>query len=156
MALSVLLLLHLVGFAAYLGGGFAQQQFMRRSSLPGLASAVRDEYERLAAAVCTKIELPGMFLQIASGVALVILAPGFLKQHWLHAKLTAVLILLVLSHVEMINARRIVKARAGAAGRDAAEGEIADRKKRHAAFGTVGTVLVVAVLLLVTVLRTAF
>ena len=154
MLLSVLLLLHLLGFAAFVGGALAQQQFMRRSSQAGLVAAVRDEYERLAASVCTKVELTGLFAQVLSGVGAIVALPGFLAQHWLHAKMTLVLILLVLCHVEMINARRIVKARQ--ARGDAADGEIVARKKRQATVGLVVNVLIVGVLLLATVLRTAF
>jgi uncharacterized membrane protein len=154
MLLSVLLLLHLLGFAAFVGGALAQQQFMRLSARAGQVSAVRDEYERLAASVCTRVELTGLFAQVLTGVGLVVAVPGFLTQHWLHAKLTAALIVLVLAHVEMINARRIVKARQ--ARGDAADGEIAGRKKRQATVGALVNVLLLAILLLVTVLRTAF
>lgn len=154
MLLSVIVLLHLLGFATFLGGAFAQQQFMKASAKPGLAAPVRDEYERLCAAIVTKAELPGLFTQIATGVALVVTNPAYLTQHWLHAKLTAVAVLLVLSHVEMINARKLVKARA--ARGDAAADEIAKRKKTHAALGAVGTLLVVAVVLLATVFRGTF
>jgi uncharacterized membrane protein len=154
MFLSFLLLVHLLGFAAFVVGALAQQQFMRSSSRAGLVAAVRDEYERLAAAVSTKVELTGLFVQVLSGVGIVVVQPYFLKQHWLHAKLTAVLVLLVLAHVDMINARRIVKARQ--ARGEAADGEIAPRKQRQATVGVVVDVLIVAVLLLVTVLRTAF
>ena len=149
---SVLILLHLLGFAAFLGGAFAQQQFMKMSAKAGLAAAVRDEYERLAAAIVTKAEVPGMFAQVVTGVVMVLQQPEYLKQHWLHGKLAAVAALLVLSHLEMFNARRLVKARA--ARGDAAADEIAARKKKHAAMGLVGTVLVVALILFVTVLRT--
>ena len=151
---SVLILLHLLGFAAFLGGAFAQQQFMKMSAKAGLAAAVRDEYERLAAAIVTKAEVPGMFAQVVTGVVMIVSQPEmhYLKQHWLHGKLAAVAALLVLSHLEMFNARRIVKARA--ARGDAAADEIAARKKKHAAMGLVGTVLVVALILFVTVLRT--
>jgi len=151
---SIVTLLHLLGFAAFLGGAFAQQQLMRMSARDGLAAAVRDEYERLAAAIVTKVEVPALFAQVVTGVAFIADAPGFLRQHWLHAKLTAVVALLVLSHLEMFNARRLVKARASRG--DAATVEIAGRKKRHATIGAVGAGLVVAILLLVTVLRTAF
>ena len=51
---KILILLHLVGFAAYIGAGFAQQQFVTRSGRDGLAAAVRDEYERLAASIVTR------------------------------------------------------------------------------------------------------
>jgi len=146
-----LILLHLVGFAAFLGGAFAQQRLMQTSTRAGLSPAARDERESLASTICATVELPALFAQLATGILMIVSQPGYLKQHWLHAKLTAVLVLFVLAHVEMINARKIVAARAqGGAGVDA---EIAALKKRHAQLGAVGTVLVVAVLLLVTVLR---
>jgi uncharacterized membrane protein len=149
--LPSLLLLHLVGLAAFLGGAFAQQQFMRMSARQGTAPALRDEYERLSAVIVTKVEVPALFAQLVTGTAVIVLQPFLLQQHWLHAKLTAVVLLLVLSHFEMFNARRLVKARAERG--DAAAGEITARKKRHAQMGAAGTVLVVAVLLLATVLR---
>ena len=138
---KVLILLHLVGFAAYLGAGFAQQQFVTRSTRDGLAAAVRDEYERLAAVIVTQIEVPALFAQVVTGVILIALAPLWLTQGWLHGKLACVAVLLVLSHLEMFNARRIVKARA--ARGDAASEEIAGRKARHATFGLFGTLAVV-------------
>jgi protoporphyrinogen IX oxidase len=144
---KILILLHLVGFAGYVGAGFAQQQFVTRSARGGLAAAVRDEYERLAATIVTQIELPALFAQVATGVVLIVLAPLWLTQGWLHGKLACVVVLLVLSHVEMFNARRIVKARS--ARGDAANDDIAARKKRHATFGLLGTVAVVILLALV-------
>jgi putative membrane protein len=144
---KILILLHLVGFAGYIGAGFAQQQFVTRSARGGLAAAVRDEYERLAATIVTQIELPALFAQVATGVVLIVLAPLWLTQGWLHGKLACVVVLLVLSHLEMFNARRIVKARA--ARGDAANDDIAARKKRHATFGLLGTVAVVILLALV-------
>ena len=149
--LPFLLLLHLVGLAAFLGGAFAQQQFMRMSVRAGLATAVRDEYERLSAAIATKVEVPGLFAQVFTGLGIVLLQPYLLQQHWLHAKLTAVVLLLVTSHLEMFNARRLVRARA--ARGDAAADEIAGRKKRHALLGAIEMVLVLAVMVLATVLR---
>jgi uncharacterized membrane protein len=149
--LPFLLLLHIVGIAAFLGGAFAQQQFMRMSAIGGVPAALRDEYERLSAVIVTTIEVPALFAQIATGAAVIVLEPYLLQQHWLYAKLTAVALLLVLSHLEMFNARRLVRARATRG--DAAADEIAARKRRHARMGMVGTVLVVAVLLLATVLR---
>jgi uncharacterized membrane protein len=131
--LPFLLLFHLVGLAAFLGGAFAQQRFMRMSGKPGLATALRDEYERLSAAIVTKVEVPAMFVQVVTGLGFIVLQPYLLQQHWLHAKLTAVVLLLVLSHLEMFNARRLVRARA--ARGDAAADEIAARKKRHALMG---------------------
>lgn len=154
MLLWLLLLVHLLGFAAFVGGALVQQQFVRISARAGLAAAVRDEYERLAATFATKVELMGLFVQVLSGVVWLVAMPTFLQQHWLHAKLTAVLVLLVLAHLEMIDTRKVVKARqAGGAG---AEDDIARRKKRLGTVAIAVDVLIAAVLLLATVLRTAF
>ena len=75
------------------------------------------------------------------------MVPLWMHQGWLHAKLACVALLLVLSHLEMFNARKIVKARA--ARGDAAADEIAARKKRHALFGLIGTLALVSVVVLV-------
>jgi uncharacterized membrane protein len=146
MAHKALLLVHLVGFAAYLGAGFAQQRLMARSSADGLAAAVRDEFERLAAAIVTKIELPAIFVQVVTGVAFIALTPQWLTVGWLHGKLTCVLVLLVLSHLEMFNARKIVRARAAGGG---SVEEISKRKARHATFGAIGGAAVAAIVALV-------
>jgi uncharacterized membrane protein len=141
MVHKALLFVHLVGFAAYLGAGFAQQRFMARSRATGLAAAIRDEYERLAATVVTKIELPALMAQVATGVAFIALSPDWLRLGWLHGKLGCVIVLLGLSHAEMFNARAIVKARA--ARGDGANGDIDARKTRHATLGTIGALVVV-------------
>ncbi len=140
-------LLHLLGFAAFLGSAYAQQEFMKASARAGLAASVRDAYEGLAASIVTKIELPALLTQVASGVVFIVLTPGWLKMGWLHGKLTAVVVLLVLSHVEMFNARAIARLRKERG--DAAATEIDARKKRHATLGAIGTVAVVAVIGLV-------
>lgn len=144
---KVLIFLHLLGFAAYVGAGFAQQRFMSRSSRSGIEAKLRDEFERLAAVVVTSIELPALVVQVATGVAFVALNAAWLQQAWLHAKLTCVVVLLVLSHLEMFNARTIVKRRA--AQGEAAAAEIARRKSRHAVFGAAGAALVAALVALV-------
>lgn len=149
--IAALLLVHLVAFAAYLGAGFAQTQMMKLSARDGTAAALRDEYERLAAVILTKIELPAIFASIASGVVFITQNPALMKQGWLHGKLTVVLLLAVLSHLEMFNARKIVRARASAAA--SADEEIERRKRNHGAFGTIGALLVVVLLVLVTFVR---
>jgi putative membrane protein len=147
MLYKVAHLIHLVGFAAYIGAGFAQQQLLKSSSRPSVATAVRDAYERLTATILTKIELPAVLAQVLSGIVYIVLNPGWMKMGWLHGKLLAVLILLVLSHIEMFNARAIVRLRA--ARGDQASTEIDARKKRHALLGAFGTLAVLAVIGLV-------
>jgi putative membrane protein len=147
MVHKVLILIHLVGFAAFIGAAFAQQQFVTRSTRDGLAEGVRDEYERLAATIVTQLEVPALFTQVVTGAVLILLAPLWLTQGWLHGKLACVAVLLVLSHLEMFNARRIVKARV--ARGDGASEEIAARKSRHAKLGLLGTLAVVVLVALV-------
>ncbi len=147
MVHKALILIHLVGFAAYLGAGFAQQRFMTRSRLGDLGASLRDEYERLAAATVTKIELPALFAQVATGIAFLLQTPMWLTQGWLHGKLACVVVLLGLSHAEMFNARKIVKLRS--AKGDGASPEIDALKSRHATLGMIGSAAVVAVIALV-------
>ena len=144
---KALVLLHLLGFAAYLGSGFAQQRIMARSAQASVGAAVRDEYERLVATIVTRIELPALFVQVATGLAFVAINSAWLTMGWLHGKLTCVVVLLVLSHLEMFNALAIVRARA--ARGDGANAEIAARKTRHARLGLLGGVALVAVVALV-------
>ena len=144
---------HLIAFAAYLGAGFAQQQFMKRSAAADISEEIRYEYERLAASIVTKIELPAIMLSVLSGIAFIGILPEFMKQSWLHMKFTIVILLLILSHVEMFNARSIVKIRAK--GESNLGTEIATRKTRHATFGAIGSLLVVILLVIVAFLRTA-
>lgn len=151
MLAAALLLIHLVSFAAYVGAGFAQQQLMKRSRAEGIAPEVRADREALAAGIVTKIELPAIIGSILSGVGFIVQNPAVMKLGWLHGKLLCVLLLVLLSHAEMFNARKIVKARA--ARGDAAKDEIDARKKRHELFGLIGSLLVVAILILVTFVR---
>jgi len=136
----IALLFHLLGLVLFIGGAVAQTQLIKASAAKELNDAVRDKYEELAAFCSKKLELPGLFLQIASGALFIYLFPGYLKAPWLHIKLTFVAALLVLCHMEMINASRIVKARK--AGNLS---EIDARKKKHSVMGAIGTVCVVAI-----------
>lgn len=151
MLTSALLFVHLVCFAAYLGAGFGQLRLLKRSTGEGVAPVTRDELERLCAGVVTKIELPAIMGSVLTGVVFIAQNPALMKMGWLHGKLTCVLGLLVLSHLEMFNARKIVRARTERG--DAAADEIASRKARHGAFGTIGAALVVVLLVLVTFVR---
>ncbi len=125
----------------------ATVELMKASARAGLTASVGDAYEALAASIVAKIELPALVVQVASGVVFILLTPGWLKMGWLHGKLAGVLVLLVLSHVEMFNARQIARLRKDRG--DSATTEIDARKKRHARLGAVGTVAVVLVIGLV-------
>lgn len=123
---------HLLSFAAFTGGSFAQQRFMAASRRPGQVPAVRDHQERQAAATVTRIELPAIFVSIITGLIMLqpLLQVGHLSIGW-HVKLGIVALLAVLAHLEMFGARRIVRARSAGAP----EAAIEAAKARHALLG---------------------
>src|SRR3954452_15298025 len=84
---------------------------MKLSARDGTSIEVRSSYERLSATILTKIEVPAIFGSMLSGMVFIMQNGALMKQGWMHAKLTCVLILLVLSHLEMFNARQIVRIR---------------------------------------------
>lgn len=145
------LFFHLAAFAFYVGAGFFQQRLMRRSTDESLPETVRYDHEQLVANILTFVELPAIMLSVASGVAFVAMSPALMQQGWLHGKLTCVAILLVLSHIEMFNARKIVKLRAS--GTANMGSDISARKIKHQTFGLVGTLVLVALLALVSFAR---
>ena len=151
MLTAALLLVHLVSFASYLGAGFAQLQIMKLSARDGTSAEVRSSYEKLAATILTKIEVPAIFGSILSGMVFIMQNGALMKQGWLHGKLMCVLILVVLSHLEMFNARAIVRIRED--GGKSADEDIKARKARHNLFGTIGSVVLVVLLVLVTFVR---
>ena len=151
MLTAALLLVHLVSFASYLGAGFAQLQIMKLSARDGTSAEVRNVCERLSATILTKIEVPAIFGSVLSGVFFIMQNGALMKQGWLHGKLLCVVILLVLSHLEMFNARAIVRHRED--GGKTVDEDIKARKARHNLFGTIGSVVVVVLLVLVTFVR---
>ena len=151
MLTAGLLLVHLLCFAAYLGAGFAQLQMMKLSAREGISAEMRNAYERLSATILTKIEVPAIFGSILSGMVFIMQNPLLMKQGWIHGKLTCVLLLAVLSHLEMFNARAIARVRED--GGVGVEDEVKRRKARHGRLGSVGTIVVVVLLLLVTFVR---
>lgn len=146
----VALFFHLAAFAAYAGAGATQQAVLASSGTLGLSTDVRDAYERLAERIVTRVELPAIFVAAVSGILFLVDDAGYLKQAaWFHPKMTCVLLLAVLTHLEMFNTRRIVRARL--AGKP--EAELTRRKRRHAIYGGLGACLLLAVLVLVTFVR---
>lgn len=150
MVYKVALLFHLLGLGVYLGAGLVQHWVSHISGADGLAPAAREAYERLAATLARSFELPALLVSVLSGIALLQQRSFFLKMGWMHAKLTGVLVLLVIAHLEMFNARKIVRAR-GAAAPD--EPEIARRKRRQDAFLALEAVAFAVVMVMVIFVR---
>lgn len=132
----VLLYLHLLSFAAYAGASVAAGNILRNSKRPGLDPAGRLSWLTAGAATITKVELPFAFALILTGLGLMMMTPGFMHAAWLHIKLTLVLIAVVITHLKMFNAKRMVKA-AMAGQMD----DVAARGQRQFMFGMLSLVL---------------
>lgn len=152
LATNLALFFHLIGFAAYVGAAVTQQLLMRRSASVSLTDDVRYDNEGLVAKIIVRFELPALLVSIGSGAIFVAIHPEWMRQAWMHGKLTCVVVLLVLSHLEMFNALKIVRLRKS--GGSGMGDQITARKARHATFGTVGAVVVGLVLFLVAFVRT--
>ncbi len=138
---SLSLLLHLVAFALYTGAAIYSAKLLRKSADGSLAPPARDALESIAASIVTKAQLPAIFVSVISGVMLLMAKPFYMKNPGMHIKLTIVFLLLVIAHLEMFNARKIVRARASGGG----DVEIAARKGRHGLFATLDIVGILAI-----------
>ena len=118
-----------------------------RSAAASLAAPSRDEFERLSAEIVTKIELPALMLQVATGIVFLVTNPEWFTHGWIHGKLTCVAILLGLSHAGDVQRapHRGPPDRQG----DGASARIAPRKSRHGTYGAVGSLVVVVLVVLV-------
>jgi uncharacterized membrane protein len=111
---SLVRYLHFIGFALALGGSFAALRVAAAARLH--SASEKTGFEGAAAEIITKVELPGLFLALFGGIGLVAANPAVLDPtrggSWLHIKLALVLGLLVVSHLRMFRARRLVRERA--------------------------------------------
>jgi hypothetical protein len=99
----------------------------------------RQALERAAADTIGKIEIPGVFVAIVGGILLVIAHPEVLDPAasgvgpWLHIKIAFVMGALVVAHLRMFNAKRLVRAREANESKDELDGLISKGKKLDSA-----------------------
>jgi len=113
--LAGLRLLHFIGFTLAVGGGFAAQRVI------GLArehsAAQRAGIEIAAKRIIIMVELIGLMVALAAGIALLAQNPNHLIPSasgagpWLHIKLVLVAIVLVIAHLRMFRLARLVRER---------------------------------------------
>lgn len=99
-------LFHFIGFSAAIGACIAGLMVMRQSVDD---AAHRAGIDRAASAIVTTVELPGAFLALFGGIALIVMVPNVLDPAtsgagpWLHIKLAFVVGALVVAHLRMFN-----------------------------------------------------
>lgn len=122
-AVVVARLIHFLGFSVAIGACVAATIAFRASG------AARAGIDASAASIVTLAEIPGAFVALLGGLALVVMNPNVLDPAssgagaWLHVKLVFVMGALVLAHLRMFNLHRVVRAN------DADEDAAALRKK---------------------------
>lgn len=100
------LVFHLTGMVFWIGGMlFAIQSLALYAETEELAQ--RQAHSRSAARSMKALAHPGAALVVITGVLLLSLAPGFLQQGWLHAKLTLVGLMVVVDLLLNAQVRRM-------------------------------------------------
>ncbi|OGQ25462.1 MAG: hypothetical protein A2138_12490 [Deltaproteobacteria bacterium RBG_16_71_12] len=102
-------------------------------------AVVRSRFEVMERRLLNAITTPAGIVAVVTGAAMIAMATGFLRQPWMHAKLTLALGL-VASHVYAVRARRRLLTEPGAVGH-----------KRFRLLNEVPTLLMVGIVILVIV-----
>jgi len=132
------LVFHLIGLVFWLGSLLAVTHIMAAEAGEDLP-AVRARLRRLASKLMRGLAHPGAAIMIITGVLLVAQNPHYLRQHWLHAKLLLVAVLIGLD-------LRVYK-RAGALGGDKAGPTRRECTAYHGAISLVFFLILILVLL---------
>ncbi len=98
------LVFHILGFVFWIGGLMVATQVMAALSTESSPEA-RRPLERLMRVLFKGLAHPGAALTVIAGIIVVAIQPGTLRQHWLHAKLFLVAILIGLDLIAYLRAR---------------------------------------------------
>jgi protoporphyrinogen IX oxidase len=98
------LVFHVVGFVFWMGGLMVATQVMAAESVEASAEA-RRALERLERVLFKGVAHPGAAITVIAGITVVAIQPAYLYQHWLHAKLTLVAVLIALDLMAWLRAR---------------------------------------------------
>jgi protoporphyrinogen IX oxidase len=98
------LLFHIVGFVFWIGGLLFATQVLAMHTQE-TSPAVGEALTRLERKVMKGIAHPGAAITVLAGILVVYLQPDYMYQHWLHAKLFLVAILIGLDLIFTFRAR---------------------------------------------------
>jgi len=129
--------LHLLTVMMAVGGALAQFILISKSRQTEAAAS-----EKLALAVFRVLAFPGLLSAFVLGLALAGVSEKF-SEPWIHVKMTAVFIWLILAHLELSGLKKMVSQRA--ASNSNAVGKI---KSRHLVIGKINLVLILAIVYL--------
>ncbi len=98
------LVFHVVGVVFWIAGLLFATQVMAAESEEASAEA-RRALERLERVLFRGFAHPGAAITVLAGIVVVALQPAYLYQHWLHAKLALVAVLIALDLMAWFRAR---------------------------------------------------
>ncbi len=132
-------LAHLLTVMMAVGGALAQFILITKSRQSGAEAAAN---EKMALAVFRALAFPGLLLAFVLGLSLAGVSGKF-SEPWIHVKMTAVFIWLILAHMESSGLKKMVSQRA--ASNSNAVGKI---KSRHLMIGKINIILILAIVYL--------
>lgn len=100
------LLFHIFGFVFWISGLLIVTQVLAMHSTEESMEG-RRAFERLEVKLLKGAAHPGAAITVVAGSAILTLQPSYLYQHWLHAKLLLVLILIFLDVVVYLRAKQL-------------------------------------------------
>lgn len=126
-------LIHFIGLGMSVGAAVAALVLLRSAAKADPAQ--RTGLERAVGDLVGKVEIPGIFVAILGGILLVVARPEVFDPEksgagpWLHVKLVFVMGALVVAHLRMFNAKRLVRERAAGAASGELEAMIGKGKR---------------------------
>lgn len=138
---NLLKILHLLFIFMGVGGALSQFFLVRRFRQAHPSDA--EASEKMAVVLARILEVYGLLFALITGVLLAIKMDAF-RNGYLHVKILLVLIVVGLSHMELVNLKRMVALRA-----DGKAAEATQLKQKHLMLTSLSLVLVVAITFLV-------
>lgn len=126
-------LIHFIGLGMSVGAAIAALVILRSAARAD--DVQRSGLERAVGDLVSKVEIPGIFVAILGGILLVVARPEVFDPErsgagpWLHIKLVFVMGALVVAHLRMFNAKRLVRERAGGASTAALDAMVGKGKR---------------------------
>jgi len=100
------LVFHIFGVVFWIGGLLIVTQVLAMHSTEESPEG-RRSFERMEVKLLNGAAHPGAAITIVAGIAVLTFQPNFLRQHWLHAKLLLVVVLIVLDVLVYVRARQL-------------------------------------------------
>jgi len=100
------LVFHILGIVFWIGGLLIVTQVLAMHATEESPEG-RRAFERLEVKLLRGAAHPGAAITVIAGIVVLVLQPNFLREHWLHAKLLLVLVMIVLDLMVYFRAKHL-------------------------------------------------